>query len=241
MIPIAFVVVLGATALSKLGADPDTVFLAYAKALLPGQSGTALKWGIGITLIVALALSALNAIMGSARGLHQMSIDGEFPRFFSRVNRHGVPSIAMLFNVAAMLLVICMGGAVQIYTFSNVGYLASFLPVLLGYYLLRRYHPEAKRPVKLPEFFKYIALLMFAGYAIIWAVGGPVFASFPIDTDFNPATNNGDAMVYWVLGVLTLLSYIPFYWYRKKVEDPKHAGEPVPQLTEVETEFESTR
>ena len=55
-----------------------------------------------------------------------------------------------------------MGGAVEIYTFSNVGYLASFIPVLIGYYLLRKHRPNVRRPFKLPEWMKYVALVIAA-------------------------------------------------------------------------------
>jgi amino acid transporter len=140
----------------------------------------------------------------------------------------------MGFNVVASILVVFMGGAVQIYLFSNVGYLSSFLPVLLGYFLLRKNHPEYPRPVRLPAYFRYIALAMFGFYLFIWAVGGPLYASLPLDTDFNPATDNGDGKVYWILGIVTLLAYIPFYLYRRYVEDPKHPNEPVEGLTDVE-------
>jgi amino acid transporter len=232
MIPISFIVVLGVDTLSKLGTDPNTVFLAYAQKLF-GSSGTAIKWGVALMLIIALMLSALNAIMGCARGLHQMAIDGQFPRIFARVNTHGVPSFSMFFNVVCSIIVVFLGGAVQIYTFSNVGYLASFLPVLFGYFLLRRWRPDIARPVRLPWYFAYIALAMFALYAVIWAVGGPLFASFPIDTNFD-GVPDGDAKIYYILGVITLLTYIPFYLYRRHVEDPKHVGEPVQPLTEVE-------
>ncbi len=119
-------------------------------------------------LMIALSLSVLNAIMGSARALHQMSIDGEFPRIFSNVNRHGVPGFSMGFNVVCSIALIFTGGAVEIYSLSNVGYLASFIPVLVGYYLLRKYRPDMRRPVRMPEFFKYIALAMAAGYFVIW-------------------------------------------------------------------------
>ena len=64
------------------------------------------------------------------------------------------------------------GGAVQIYTFSNVGYLGSFIPVLIGYYLLRRFRPEMNRPVRLPGIFSWIALAMAALYFVIWSYGG---------------------------------------------------------------------
>ena len=124
-------------------------------------------------LILALILSALNAITGTARSLYQMSTDGQFPRFFQRVNQHGVPNRAMWFNVAARSSVVFMGGAVEIYTFSNVGYLASFIPVLIGYFLLRKHRPNVRRPFKLPEWMKYVALVIAAVYAIIYFYGGP--------------------------------------------------------------------
>jgi amino acid transporter len=233
MIPLSFVVILGRDTLGGLGYDPNTVFLSYAQALFGGNTGSALKWGIGLMLIIALALSALNAIMGCARGLHQMSIDGQFPRIFARVNQHGVPSFAMFWNVIWSIAVVFLGGAVQIYLFSNVGYLFSFLPVLVGYYLLRQNRPDIARPVRLPFYFKYIALAMFVFYAVIWAIGGPLYASLPLDTDFNPATDNGDGKVYYILGIVTLLLYFVGYAIRQS-ENKKHPGEPVPGLTDVE-------
>ena len=234
MIPVSFVVILGRDELASLGFDPKTVFVTFAGELFGGNAGTALNWIVGLMLIVALMLSALNAIMGCARGLHQIAIDGQFPRVFARINTHGVPSFAMSFNVVASIIVVAMGGAVQIYLFSNTGYLSSFLPVLLGFFLLRRWRPQAHRPVRLPDVFKWVALLLFAFYLFIWVVGGPLYASLPLDTDFNPATDNGDGMIYWVLGMITLLAYVPFYLYRTRIENKRHPGEPVPGLTDVE-------
>ena len=84
-----------------------------------------------------------------------MSADGHFPKFFSRTNSHGVPGHSMAFNVVCSIIVVFMGGAVQIYTFSNVGYLFSFIPVLIGYYFLRKWRPNVRRPYRLPEWMKY--------------------------------------------------------------------------------------
>ena len=83
----------------------------------------------------------------------------------------------MLFNVACSIAVVFMGGAVEIYTFSNVGYLASFIPVLIGYYLLRKHRPNVRRPFRLPEWMKYVALVIAGIYAIIYFYGGPVYAN----------------------------------------------------------------
>ena len=164
MIPIAFIIVLGLPALGNAAlVDPKTIFVHYAAAVFgTGTGSSILEWLIAIMLILALILSALNAITGTARSLHQMSTDGQFPRFFQRVNQHGVPNRAMWFNVACSIAVVFMGGAVEIYTFSNVGYLASFIPVLIGYFLLRKHRPNVRRPFKLPEWMKYVALVIAA-------------------------------------------------------------------------------
>ena len=213
MIPISFIVVLGASALSNPAlVDPATIFSTFAGAVFSG-GGNTLNWLITIMLVVALALSALNAIMGCGRSLHQMSIDGQFPRIFSRVNRHGVPSFSMGFNVVCSLIVVFFGGAVQIYSFSNVGYLGSFIPVLIGYYLLRRFRPEMNRPVRLPGIFSWIALAMAALYFVIWSYGGYEYARI------------GNTRIYYFIGWAVALSYLLFYWYRVYIEDPKHARE----------------
>ena len=68
----AFVCVLGAKALSNPDlVDPNTIFVTFAGKLF-NTGGEVLNWLIAGMLIVALMLSALNAIMGCARSLHQM-------------------------------------------------------------------------------------------------------------------------------------------------------------------------
>ena len=68
-----------------------------------------LNWLIAVMLIIALVLSALNAITGTARSLHQMSVDGQFPRFFQATNSHGVPHRSMIFNVVCSIVVVFFG------------------------------------------------------------------------------------------------------------------------------------
>jgi len=217
LIPISFILVIGQAGLAE-GADvlwdPNTIFVTFSSAVF-GSSGEWLNWLVGILLIIALALSALNAIMGCARSLHQMSVDGQFPRFFQRINKHGVPHRAMFINVLASLAVVLMGGTVEIYTFSNVGYLFSFLPVLLGYYMLRKYRPEARRPFRLPEWFKYVALVLLGLYAFIYFYGGPIYAA----CDCSLAGK--DTLIYYIIGIATLFVYVPLYLYRTRVEDRK--------------------
>jgi amino acid transporter len=227
MIPIAFIIVIGLHSLSNPSlADPKTIFIHFAGRVFgAGAGSTVLDDLIAIMLIFALVLSALNAITGTARSLHQMATDGHFPRFFQRTNSHGVPGRAMAFNVACSIAVVFMGGAVQIYTFSNVGYLFSFIPVLIGYYFLRRDRPNVRRPFRLPEWCKYAALGLAAVYAVIYFWGGPVYASCKC------SLAGKSTLPYYFIGIATLLSYLPFYWYRKRIEDRRQpAGTAVAHL-----------
>ena len=124
----------------------------------------------------------------------------------------------MFFNVLASLVVILAGGAVQIYSFSNVGYTFSFLPVLVGYYLLRKYKPNARRPVRLPEFMKYVALGMAVLYAVIWLYGGIYYSKI------------GHTLIYYLIGWGVLIAYLPLYWYRVRVEDRRTAEAAAPAM-----------
>jgi amino acid transporter len=220
LIPVGFVAVLGASQLSNPDlVDPNTMFVSFASTAL-SISGEALDWIVAFMLIIALALSALNAIMGCGRSLHQMSVDGQFPRFFQRMNQHGVPSNAMAFNVVCSLLVILAGGAVQIYSFSNVGYTASLTLVVFAYFLLRQRRPDLERPYRLPEFMKWVALGIGTFFAIVWLLGG-IFYS-----------NIGDTLTYYLIGIGVLLLYIPLYLWRTQVED-KRVGAEEPGRTPV--------
>jgi amino acid transporter len=212
MIPVAFVIVIGNTALGSASlVDPKTIFVHFAsKVFGAGAGSNILNWLIAIMLILALILSALNAITGTARSLHQMATDGQFPRWFHHVNKHGVPDRSMLFNVACSILLVFAGGAVEIYTFSNVGYLASFIPVLIGYYLLRRDRPNVRRPFKLPEWMKYVALAIAALYTVIYFYGGPLYAS----CSCNAAGRK--TLPYYFIGLAVLASYLPLYYWRKR-------------------------
>jgi amino acid transporter len=126
----------------------------------------------------------------------------------------------MAFNVVCSLLVILAGGAVQIYSFSNVGYTASLTLVVFAYFLLRQRRPDLERPYRLPEFMKWVALGIGTFFAIVWLLGG-IFYS-----------NIGDTLTYYLIGIGVLLLYIPLYLWRTQVED-KRVGAEEPGRTPV--------
>ena len=57
---------------------------------------------------------------------------------------------------------------------------------------------------------KYVALLLAVIYFVFWLFGGLWFSKI------------GNVEIYYWAGWVTLLAYLPFYWYRTKVED-RHA------------------
>jgi hypothetical protein len=67
---------------------------------------------------------------------------------------------------------------------------------------------------------KYVALFLAAAYFVIWSYGGLVEASLP-----NALLGGNDTKIYFFIGWVILISYLPIYWYRVKVEDPKHERE----------------
>ena len=83
--------------------------------------------------------------------------------------------------------------------------------MIIGYYLLRKYKPNVRRPFKLPEVFKYLALALAGLYVFFWIGGGIIYSMI------------GNVVIYYILGWVTLLAYLPLYWWRHRVEDPKYA------------------
>jgi amino acid transporter len=204
LIPFSFLAVLG---VSKIQADPLGLFSTFAQNVfnIPG-----LNIIMTAMLVTALGLSSLNAIMGVGRSLYQMSLDGQSPRIFSHLNKHGVPDVAMGLNIVLNLATMLFGAPAIIYVFSNVGYVGSFVPVLIGYYFLRRWRPELRRPFRLPEWMKYVALAVAAFYAFTWLVSLPWCAAS------GCASSLGNVVYAYFIGIIVVLLYIPLYWWRRR-------------------------
>src|SRR5262249_31791993 len=87
-------------------------------------------------------------------------------------------------------------------------------------YLLRRDRPNLRRPFKLPEWMKYVALAIAAFYAIIYFYGGPVYASC------SCSLAGHSTLVYYFIGWAVLAAYLPLYWCRERVGDTRHGEAP---------------
>jgi amino acid transporter len=205
MIPIAFVSVLGVKFIQN-SLDPTAILVTTAVRAM----GSTVSKIVTAALVIALALSSLNAIIGCARSLYMMALDGQGPRIFGKVNKHNVPIFSIGLNTVLNILLIFVGAPGRS-TCSNVGYVGSFIPVLLGYYFLRRWRPEVFRPFRLPEWMKYGAIALAILYAIVWLIGIPACA-------IEGCQLGGGKM--FLIGVIVVLLYFPLNWWRK-AEDRK--------------------
>ena len=212
-VPIMILAVLGADGFTNLGegfiGDASTLFNGYVAAIF----GTSVfwKWFVGLALILALLLSVLNAIMGASRGLWQNSHDGILPRVFGRTNKHGSPSMAMLFSLACSMLVLTVGSPLQIYIFSNMGYLFAVAMALIGYGIYRARRDDMERPLRMPSWFGPLGFILGVALFLLWVIGGYVASDY--------AVGPGYQWLYWV-GLILLAVYFPLYFWRMS-EDRK--------------------
>jgi amino acid transporter len=134
------------------------------------------------------------------------------------VNRFGVPSRSMMFNVVCSAIVVLFGSPVRIYIFSNAGYLFSCSLALLGYFVYRHLRPDVPRPYRLPTFVKWIALGIFAFWAVVYFYGGWNAPSIVVGPGTSP--------FLFILGILIMSTYIPLHLWRRRADRLRGPGAP---------------
>lgn len=215
-LPLMLLAVLGTAGFAALGSgDANVVFLGYVDAIF--GTNEFWKWFVGLAIIAALLLSVLNALGGAARGLWQNSVDGVLPKVFGRTNAHSAPSTAILLSLVASLLVLLVGSPLQIYIFSNMGYLFALSLAMVGYAVFRWRRGDFERPVKMPGIFAPLSLIFGVAGLLLWAIGGFYAADY--------AVGEGYRWLFWV-GLILLAFYVPLHFWRR-VED-RRAGTPTP-------------
>lgn len=185
--------------------DPLTIFSTFIDTIT-GSSAGWVQWAIGLPLILALLLSVLNAIMGCARSLYQTSEDGMLPRWFGRLNRHGVPGRSMAFNVVCSIIVLLFGSPLRIYIFSNIGYLFACMMGFFAYFVHRQTRPEIQRPYRLPGFMRWVALAIGVLCLVLLTFGG---WNSPLVVLGTPSHS------LFFLGVLVMAAYVPLHAWRR--------------------------
>jgi amino acid transporter len=226
LLPIAVLGVLGTAGIAALGTaeapfvgDGYQLFNGYVDAIF-GDSDF-WRWAVGIAVIIALLLSVLNAVMGASRGLYQNSHDGILPKAFGWVNKHGAPSFSMGFSLAFSIVVLALGSPLQVFVFSNMGYLFAVALSLIGYGLFRSMRNDVERPFRMPLWMGPVGLAFGIVGMLLWAIGGYFAADYAVGTGYR--------WLYWI-GLILLAAYFPLNWWRR-LED-RNAG---PTATEETT------
>ncbi len=195
---------LGIVGVSVLSQDASVAFLPAAQAIFGSVGGVV----VSVMLICALLLGAQSSIIGSSRSMYQMTHDGQMIKQFGAINKYGVPvgSIVVDATVTVAMLLIFRGNVINLIAASNVGYLLLWLLLLPAYVLLRRNLPDAPRTFKLPAIFVPIAVVLTLFNAFIFVVGGPQWGAQVM-----------------VTGSVVMLMFVPFYFYRRLVQDKRPA------------------
>lgn len=226
-LPIMVLAVLGHAAIAELGIDGNVALLAYVDEIF--GASTFWEWFVGLALILALLLSVLNALMGASRGLYQNSHDGILPRAFGWVNKHGAPSFAILFSLACSIGVLCIGQILQIYIFSNMGYLFAVALSLVGYGIFRATRDAEARPLRMPVWFGPLGLATGVGFLLLWVVGGWYATEQAVGTGYDWK----GIPTLFAFGLILLLLYFPLNWWRRMEDRSGQVGAAPPPEPEV--------
>jgi diguanylate cyclase (GGDEF)-like protein len=172
VLPVVWLGVLGS---APLGTDL-AVALGPTFAPLLGSFGKAAAiWFIMLNMFHG----TLQPLAGAARTLAQLSEDGLLPRFLAKRTATDCPSSATFLTAGAAILFTLVGYPLWMIAAANFTYLISVCMPNIAAWLLRRDHPDAKRPYRAP--YGTIAAGMAA--SIVWLVSAVLgFQQFGLPT-----------------------------------------------------------
>ena len=212
-------VMLGIVGVSVLTQDASVAFLPAAQAIFGHVGGIV----VSVMLITALLLGVQTTIIGSSRSMYQMTHDGQMIKQFGVINKFGVPVGSMFVDAAVTIgmLLVFKNNVVNLIAASNVGYMVVWLILIPAYIVLRLKQPNVVRTFKLPGFFVPIAVVITLFNASLFFVGGLQWDVTPISTVsvFGHPLN----LLVIPVGSAIMLLFVPFYFYRRLVQDKRPA------------------
>jgi amino acid transporter len=125
-----------------------------------------------VVLCASFILSMNTATADGSRALYGISKDGLTIRELGRLNRFNVPGYAMTLDMTInILFVLFVGNLFGILVASNIGYVLANMFAIGAFVLLRRDRPNWPRPIRLPNYWVPIAVVLFAAFALFSVVG----------------------------------------------------------------------
>ena len=199
LVPFMLLAIVGVDVITK---DPAVAFLPAAQAIFGHVGGVI----VSIMLITALLLGVQTTIIGSTRCVYEMSRDGQIIKQFGVVNKFKVPVGSMYLDCAITiaLLIIFKDNIVNLIAASNVGYMIVWMLLPVAYLMLRFQQPDTPRPFKMPNWFLPIVVLVGLFNWCLMFVGGLQWGTQVM-----------------VTGIIIELLFVPFYFYRRLVQDKR--------------------
>lgn len=187
-----------------VNADPVSFYSGLFEQMLPGSG-----WIVTVCLIAGLMLLMMMTTADGGRVLQGSSEQGLTLRQLGKLNRFGMPAIAMTFDlVLNVILILFVGEALAVITAGIMGYILCHILALSGFVLLRIDRPNAPRPIKLGKGWFYVAIVLAVVDFIVWVLG---------TANANITGYGGPREILIAIGVL-LLSLVLF-WIRRVVQD----------------------
>jgi amino acid transporter len=125
-----------------------------------------------VVLCASFVLSMNTATADGSRALFGISRDGLTIKELGRLNRFNVPGNAMTLDMGVnILFVLFVGNLFGILVASNIGYVLANMFAIGAFVLLRRDRPNWPRPIRLPNIFVPIAVVLALAFALFSVVG----------------------------------------------------------------------
>lgn len=153
-------------------ADPATFFVGSFENLVGSGAADIMM----LCLIASLLLIMTTSVADASRVLFNLGKSGVTVRGLGVVNKRGVPvrSLNVMLVMNVVVLVVLQNPLAIIVT-GNLGYILTHILAVSGFFLLRKDRPNAKRPVRLPNFFLPLSIALSVIFTIILIVGATGF------------------------------------------------------------------
>ncbi|WP_292466643.1 APC family permease [Methanolobus sp.] len=220
--------VIGALGVDGVLAEPISPMLPLANMSL-GPIGASISI---VMLIGAMLLIIQTAFLSSARSIYSMSVEGNLPAIFSKLNSHGHPSNAMIADAFFNMILILLGTPTAIIAASAIGYICANGISLYTYVKVRNDSEMSKldRPFKAPKGWKHVALATTFLNTPLFLIGIIYLNSLELGW---AATGVGFAMLclfipLWIYSQRESRNRIPVAHAERREHDILHEPEPMP-------------
>ena len=170
-------------ALALAAVEPGTVARGPVPLFesLPGAGSWAGSVLVPMALVGAFFLTLNTIAIGSSRTLSQMAKNGEAWPVLGRLNRHGAPGNALLFDLVFNATVLAVSFLINenraevpiaLLASANVGYFVCIILALVATWMMRRTAPFLERPFRAPRGAVGLGLLLAAFNTVLLAGAG---------------------------------------------------------------------